>query len=687
MKQNKILIVDDNEQNRYLLSALLKGHGFEVVTANNGAEALEKAKRNPPVLAVSDILMPVMDGFTLCREWKKDEDLKVIPFVLYTATYTDPQDEAFAIKIGADRFIAKPCDPDALIRAICDVIAGVEKLVAPLAPESEQEDDVLRLYNQRLVRKLEDKMMQLENAYNAKKQTEMALSESEEKHRLLFETMPQGVVYQSKEGNIVYANPAAEKILGLTVDQMRLRTSSDARWKVIHEDGSDFPGETHPSMIALQTGQSVKDVVMGVYNPRLGQRCWIKTSAVPLFRTGEEKPYQVYTTFDDITEYKKLQAQFMQSQKMEAVGALAGGVAHDFNNLLTVIKGYAEMLLENFSPGDPRCEDARQILKAGKQAESLTTQLLAFSRKQLLQPKLLKLNDIVNDVEKMLHRLLGEDIDIVARTQPDLGLIHADPGQIQQILMNLAVNARDAMPNGGKLFIETADVNFDDEHIQTYAFVKPGLYIMLAISDTGTGMDARTQARIFEPFFTTKAQGAGTGLGLSTVYGIVKQSNGFILVDSEPGKGANFRIYFPRVEGEPAILSQDQDSELASGRGETVLVVEDEPSVRSLTCRILRERGYRVLEAQNGEEALDLARVNPGKIHLVITDVVMPGISGAELVSRLGTLLPGIRALYVSGYAGSGIVDHNKLDPNVAFLQKPFAIDLLLRKIQSVLES
>jgi signal transduction histidine kinase/ActR/RegA family two-component response regulator len=497
--------------------------------------------------------------------------------------------------------------------------------------------------------------------------------------------MPQGVVYQDPDGKIMDANPAAEKILGLTLDQMRGRTSEDSRWKVLHEDGSEFPAETHPAMVALRSGRIVTDVVLGIHNPCWNQRRWIKTSAIPLFRPDEDKPYQVYATFDDITDYKQLQAQFLQSQKMEAVGALAGGVAHDFNNLLTVIKGYAEILLESLSDSDPRRGEVEQILQAGKQAASLTMQLLAFSRKQLLQPKLLSLNDSVNDVGKMLHRLLGENIDLDFNTQPGLGLIHADPGQIQQILMNLVVNARDALPQGGRLVIETADIRLDAEFIRKYPFVRPGLYVSLSVSDNGMGMDAATQARIFEPFFTTKGQGEGTGLGLSTVYGIVKQSNGFIIVDSEPGMGAAFRIYFPRAEGEADILTVAQEANLAHGEGETILIVEDEFSVRALACRILRARGYRILEASNGKEALEAARNHTGKIDLVLTDVVMPGMGGAELVSQLETERPGVKALYVSGYANSGIVHHDIVDPRIAFLQKPFTVDSLVRKVHSVI--
>ena len=687
MKQCRILIADDNEENLYFLRALLQSNGYEILTAIHGADALEKARQTPPDLIIADILMPVMDGFALCREWKSDESLKRIPFIFYTATYTEPQDEALALKIGVDRFIAKPCEPDALLVAVREVLENAAQGAVVSAPASQVEKDILRLYNKRLVRKLEQKMMQVESEVIARRQTETALRESEEKHRRLFETMPQGVVYQDAEGKIIYANPAAEKILGLTLHQMQGRTSSDPRWKVIHEDGSDFPGDMHPAMIALRTGQAVRDVIMGIYNPREDRRRWIKTSAVPLFKEGENKPYQVYTTFDDITEYQRLQAQFLQSQKMEAVGLLAGGVAHDFNNLLTVIKGYAEILLESLDPNDPKRRDIEQIARAGQSAASLTSQLLAFSRKQMRQPRLLNLNSAIDEVGKMLRRLLGEDIDIITTTAPDLDPVHADPGQIQQVLMNLAVNARDAMPKGGSLTIETANANLDEDFARGHPGVKTGRYVMLAISDNGVGMDAATQSRIFEPFFTTKPQGAGTGLGLSTVYGIVRQNGGFIWVYSEPGKGTTFKIYFPRAEGNADAYTAEDAHDLDSGGAETVLIVEDDFSVRALASRILRERGYTVLEASDGAEALDIAGKYDGDIHLVLADVVMPGMSGRDLVRQFEMARPSIKALYVSGYTNTAIVHHGTLDPDVAFLQKPFAVADLLRKVRAVLNS
>jgi two-component system, cell cycle sensor histidine kinase and response regulator CckA len=394
---------------------------------------------------------------------------------------------------------------------------------------------------------------------------------------------------------------------------------------------------------------------------------------------------QIVGTIRDITEHKRLQAQFAQSQKMEAIGVLAGGIAHDFNNLLTVIKGYAELLLEEIHPDDPMRQDLKHIETAGQHGASLISQLLAFSRKQILQPEVINLNQIIMELCTMLRRVIGEDIKLETMADAELGLINADPGSIQQIVMNLAVNARDAMPKGGKLTIETANANLDNAYFQGHPVVKPGPYVMLTISDNGIGMDTDTQNHLFEPFFTTKVQGKGTGLGLSTVYGIVRQSNGFISVHSEIGKGTTFKIYFPRTESDALRLESESALESKIGGAETVLVVEDERAVRSLASRILQCRGYNVIEASDGNEALQMAREFAGGIDLLLTDVVMPGMNGKELVSQMKEIRPGIKSLFISGYTNDAIVNHGILDPDVNFLQKPFTVEDLMRKVHETI--
>jgi two-component system cell cycle sensor histidine kinase/response regulator CckA len=385
---------------------------------------------------------------------------------------------------------------------------------------------------------------------------------------------------------------------------------------------------------------------------------------------------------------RQSEKQLWQAQKMEAVGRLAGGVAHDFNNLLTVIKGYTELMFSDLKPSDPMRAEMEEVKKAADRAAALTRQLLAFSRRQVLAPKVVNLNYLVEDMNKLLQRLLGEDIELCIRIDKDLGSTKADPGQIEQVIMNLAVNARDAMPQGGKLTLETANVELDQTYSREHAAVKPGPYVMLAITDTGSGMDAETLSHIFEPFFTTKEQGKGTGLGLSTVYGIIKQSGGYVWAYSEPGIGTTFKIYLPRVD-EMAERAEAHAQAAASDLGgtETILLVEDEEGVRALTRQILQRHGYTVLEAEHGQDALLLCQRYSGSIHLLLTDVVLAQMSGRELVEHLAPLRPQMKVLYMSGYSDEAIVQHGVLKPGTAFLQKPFTTESLMRKLREVLDA
>jgi signal transduction histidine kinase/CheY-like chemotaxis protein len=384
---------------------------------------------------------------------------------------------------------------------------------------------------------------------------------------------------------------------------------------------------------------------------------------------------------------REKEEQLLQSQKMQAVGQLAGGVAHDFNNLLTAINGYSDLALRRMPEGAPMRRNFEEIRKAGERAAGLTRQLLAFSRKQVLQPKVFNLNTVVAEMEKMLQRLIGEDVNLLTVLDPDLGQIKADPGQVEQVVMNLAVNARDAMLGGGRLTIQTSRVHLDSEYARHHLKVQPGHYAMLAVSDTGCGMDAETRARIFEPFFTTKEKGKGTGLGLSTVYGVVQQSGGQVWVYSEVGRGTTFKIYLPLVEqpAEATLKASGGAENLPRGT-ETVLLVEDEDLVRRMTREMLEAVGYDVIEARNGIEALDAAADHAGHVHLLLTDVVMPYMSGRELVEQLSAVRPDTNVLYMSGYTDDAIVHHGVLDEGVAFLEKPFTPDALARKVRSVLD-
>jgi signal transduction histidine kinase len=383
---------------------------------------------------------------------------------------------------------------------------------------------------------------------------------------------------------------------------------------------------------------------------------------------------------------RKSEDQLRQSQKVEAIGRLAGGIAHDFNNLLTIITGYCDLLLGRMTADAPMRREIDEVNKAARRAASLTRQLLAFSRRQILEPRVLDLNGIVRETEKMLIRLIGEDIDLKILTAADLGRVKTDPGQIEQVLMNLAVNARDAMPRGGKLTIETANVDLDEAYAGTHVSVRPGSYVRLAVSDTGTGMDRDTLAQIFEPFFTTKGPGKGTGLGLSTVYGIVKQSGGNIWVYSEPGRGTTFKIYLPRVAQAAEQPARDRRPPRMSRGTETILVAEDEAVLRELVRHILETSGYTVLVAADGAEAMATCDRHAGPIHLMLSDVVMPQMGGRELAERLAAVRPDMKVLYMSGYTSDAIVHHGMLKPGTHFLQKPFTPEGLTTKVREVLD-
>jgi PAS domain S-box-containing protein len=412
---------------------------------------------------------------------------------------------------------------------------------------------------------------------------------------------------------------------------------------------------------------------------------WIRTRVFPVTdKSG--RPYRYVGVSEDVTDLRRAEERFAQAQKMDAVGRLAGGVAHDFNNLLTVILSYSDMLLEELSPDDPHRNEIQEIRKAGVSASTLTRQLLVFSRQQVVQPKVMRLNALVADAGKMLKRLIGEHVELATALDPQAGAVKVDAGQLEQVIVNLAVNARDAMPNGGRLMIESKNVEFIEAFSEGETSYPAGRYVTLAVSDNGTGMDAATQARVFEPFFTTKEPGKGTGLGLATVYGIVKQAGGYISLYSEPGSGTSFKIYFPRVD-DSLDAPEELAAPLALPRGaETILVVEDEPAVRSLVRQVLERQGYHVLEVPDGESALDIASKHQGPIHLLLTDVVMPRMSGRIVADRFAAIRGDARILFVSGYTDDAIVHHGVLESGLQFLEKPFTPDALARKVREVLD-
>jgi len=506
---------------------------------------------------------------------------------------------------------------------------------------------------------------------------EAALRDSEERYRTLVEGVRDIIFALSPEGTISSLNPAFETITG---------------WRREAWVGQPFERLVHPEDLPLAL-ELLGRVVRGELRPASQFR--VRTaksdyrvgefSATPQLHEG--RLVGILGIGRDVTERVHLEQQLRQAQKMEAVGRLAGGIAHDFNNILTAITGYADLLLEDLGATDPRRQDADEIHKAADRAAGLTRQLLAFSRQQVLQPTVLEVNKLVSDLEKMLRRLLGEDVALTTQLAPTTGRVKADPGQLEQVIMNLAVNARDAMPNGGKLTLETGNVDLDESYATDHYPARAGPFVMLAVSDTGTGMSEATQAHMFEPFFTTKEKGKGTGLGLATVYGIVKQSGGFIWVYSEVGHGTTFKLYLPRVQELAERASQPAQTPARAARGtETVLVVEDEAPVRSVARQVLERHGYTVLEAPSAEAALDIATRYSGAIHLLLTDVVMPGLNGRELATRLADLRPDARVIFMSGYTDDAVTRHGVLEPGSAYVQKPFTPDAIARKVREVLD-
>ncbi len=508
-----------------------------------------------------------------------------------------------------------------------------------------------------------------------RKHREEALRHSEANHRSMMAAAPYGIYCVDPDGKFLFVNPALVEMLGYDSPEELMSVninksvylSSDERARLIREN----PG----GMNGVEAEWKRKDGAL--LTVRLGSRA-VRDAG------GNITHYEVIG--EDVTEKRELERQLLQAQKMDAVGRLAGGIAHDFNNLLTIIGGHLALLQETSTGPSPHFEGIEQAQKAADRAVVLTRQLLTFSRMQFLQPKIINLNAVVTEIAKLLPPLLGANIELVIVPGPNLGCVKADPGQIEQVILNLAANARDAMPAGGKLVVETANVALNAEHARLHPPLTAGQYVMLAVSDPGVGIDAETQARIFEPFFTTKEKGKGTGLGLSTVYGIVKQSNGHILVDSTPGRGTKFRIYLPLVK-EPADTIKPVSVAPRALRGnETVLLVEDEKGVRQVAWHYLNRSGYTVLEARNGREALEIARQYPHRIHVLITDMVMPGIGGSELAKQMALLQPETRVVYMSGYSETALFEHNGVAPDLVLLPKPFTQESLTSAVRDAID-
>ncbi|MCF8053226.1 MAG: response regulator [Desulfobacterales bacterium] len=684
-----VLVVDDLEEARHLLKKILEKNGFSVTTAANGKEALEAVRRSPPDLIVSDILMPEMDGYQFCQKVRQQEGLDHIPFVFYTATYTDQRDKELAMQMGADGFIVKP-EPIASLVAKIRRIAekGKKGRIDRSSGGSSSEDEMFTLYDERLVKKLEKKMLQLEQENQLRRQSEVELKDTMTFFQTLIDTLPSPVFYKDAEGRYLGGNRAwSEQIVGLPLADVVGKTVFELPWNFQPE----LAEKIHEVDLSLMQTGGTEDHETRMQFSDGRRRDFMVKKAV--YYDAEGRKAGIVGLMFDLTEKnlaeaerRKLEEQLRQAVKMEAVGTLAGGIAHDFNNLLTTILGCVHLIEAEKSPVEQPDEDLAEIEKAAQRAAKLTQQLLAFSRKQPARLQVFDPNQRIADLEKMLRRTIGENIRLTLDLAPDLSPIRADPGQIEQVLVNLAVNARDAMPDGGRLSLETGNVRLEPSFFtQRRIEEASGNYVRIKVSDTGAGMTAEVIEQIFDPFFTTKKRGRGTGLGLSTVYGIVKQNSGFVLAESEPEQGTTITVYLPECpEGVSAGETSGPATGAVSGKGVSVLVVEDDPSVRRVVRHCLKGGGFDVIEAESGEHALSLEADVLDSVDLVLTDVILTGIDGIELARRLETRRPGIRILFMSGYAEDRQAVR-KLVASDRFVEKPIDPEELVRRIAAVL--
>jgi PAS domain S-box-containing protein len=818
-----VLVVDDNAANRSVLVTLLGYVGHRVVEAVDGREALELARREPPSLVITDLLMPVMDGFDLARRLREDAALTAVPVVFYTATYVESDARALADACGVRYILTKPAEPEEILRVVGEALQG--GVGAPASPSSlDFHQEHLRLLTMTLAHKAEVVVPRLsavmalslqlaseldpvrmldtfcegmrraleadwavvtldrrlhhrdcplsasgldvaalagwaagpvvENAmaerralcvpadsadspvpeplrragtlllapihspetlygamclarsagaapfapeeidlaailgglvgriyengslYAAARKQAEDLTKSEERFRQLADNIPEVFwIADAETGQAIYVSPAYETVWGRSVQSFYDRPAS---WleTVVPQDAALVQAFLERSL----RGEAAEE--FRIQRPD-GSVRWVWARSFPV-RDAHGRLERLAGVTLDITERRNLDQQFRQAQKMEAVGRLAGGVAHDFNNLLGVVMGYGESALRALPADHPVRPKIDQILRAAERATGVTRQLLLFSRKHVAEPRLLDLNAIIRDLERILHRLIGEDLELVVVCGTALGTIRADVHEVEQVLMNLAVNARDAMPHGGRLVIETAHARVGPGHAAGEEGIPPGDYVRISVADDGTGIPSDVRPHIFEPFFTTKAPEHGTGLGLSTVYGIVSQAKGHIVVESEEGRGTTFSVYFPDTGGSPE-RAEELSTFIPAGQ-ETVLLVEDDDALRGVTAEMLRECGYAVLDFSNGPAAERLVKEHISEIHLLLTDVVMPGQSGPETAERILALRPRTKVLFVSGYSGSDLAGQGVLPPGSALLQKPFTIGELARKVRGALD-
>jgi PAS domain S-box-containing protein len=821
----EILLVEDSPTQAEDLKYTLERHDFDVLIAGNGIEALSLIRAHKPTMVISDIVMPEMDGYQLCREIKNDEELRDLPVILLTAL-SDPRDVVRGLECGADNFITKPYDEHKILSRIQYILAnkhlndmentqlGVEVILAGEKYFIKSDRiQILNLLlssyeaaiqkNDELLKAQNELMLFNEQLEQTVESRTAALRESEGRYRLLLESVTDYVYTTLVDNGRPVATSHGSGCGAVTGYTSVEYTADPDLWiRMVHEEDRPIVLEQADSVLAGKTPFTIEHRIIH----KDGRVCWIRNTPVPRYNregsliacdgivtditerkraeeeirkgkaewertfdaivdpimivdlgyrimrankamadklgvtpdetTGltcyttahgmdEPPPYCPYAqllvdglphmaeiheprlgghffisgsplnnldgklygcvcNYRDITERKLLESQLFQAQKMEAIGQLAGGVAHDFNNILTAIIGFSTLIEMNLDKNDPQRENLNHVLAGADRAAELTRSLLTFSRKQIINPQLVNLNEIIRKIEKFLKRIIGEDIDLKTSITPGALTINADSGQIEQVLMNLSANARDAMPKGGLLSLETGTVDMDADYVKLHGFGEPGCYALISVSDTGEGMDETICKKVFEPFFTTKEVGKGTGLGLSIVYGIIKQHNGFINVYSEPDKGTTFKIYLPLIQS--ATEGKDiREEEVLVGGTETILVVDDDTSLRELAEKFLRMFGYTIITAVDGEEALALFRENREKIDLVILDIIMPKMNGKDAFDEMRKINPDIKSIFISGYTRDIIHKRGLLDQSLEFVSKPLNPKKLLIKVREVL--
>ena len=637
----RVLLVEDRAEDAELITRELVRAELKCETrrVDSSAAFRDALNRLAPDIVLADYTVPGFGGMDALR--MLHDEARTVPLIIVTGSL-DEETAAECIKAGAADYVLKTN-----LMRLGPAVRGA------LAFARSQAD---------------------------KAAAEAALRISERRFRALVEESWDAIALFAADGTILYGSPATTRLLGYELPEFVGRSAFD----LIHPDDRAAVTDRLREVTAQARAQ-----VSVAARVRHKNGAWRYLEGVFTNLLDDPSVGAIVNNYRDVTERRSLEEQVLQSQKMEAIGRLAGGVAHDFNNILTAIGGYTDLLLYDIPETDPRRKDVEEIHQAAQRAAALTQQLLAFSRRQVMQPKVVDLNALVRDIEKLLRRLIGEDILFATVLHPRLGNVRADPGQLEQVIVNLAVNARDALPAGGRLTIETRNVELDESYAAEHPGVKPGRYVLLAVTDSGIGMTEETKSHIFEPFFTTKPRGKGTGLGLATVYGIVQQTGGHIWPYSEPGKGTTMRVYLPRVDEPADRLERSDESGHEDLRGtETILLVEDEAAVRAVTRELLVRNGYTVLEAADGPAALALVNgaEGPSRIDLLLTDVIMPGMSGRELAEQMIARSRGLRVLYISGYTDDAVVRHGMLEPGLAYLEKPFSPAALLRKVRETLK-